>query len=366
MNWFEIRNVDNIDSPALIVYKERIQQNIRSSLQMKDAAHLRPHVKTNKIAEVCKMMLDAGITKFKCATIAEAEMLGMIKAPDVLFAYQPTPTKAKRIVQLVQKYPSTKFSCLIDDAINAENISNVFSENNLVVDVYIDLNIGMNRTGIKPNNAFDLYEQCKEFSGINIVGLHGYDGHIRNTNVTERKQNADDAFISVNELAEQIGSTSNKKLKIVAGGSPTFPVHAQRENIECSPGTFVFWDWNYITQFVDEPFELAALVITRVISIIDETTICTDLGHKSVAAENTIDKRIHFLNAGDVQPVGQSEEHLVLKIDDASVYKVGDVLYGVPYHICPTVALYERAIVVEKNEAVDEWRVIARDRKITI
>ncbi|MEP6681813.1 MAG: D-TA family PLP-dependent enzyme, partial [Parafilimonas sp.] len=343
MNWYHIKNIDAIDSPALIIYKERVQQNIQSLIKMKDVEHLRPHVKTNKIAEVCKMMLDAGITKFKCATIAEAEMLAMIIAPDVLFAYQPTITKAKRLAQLAQKYPATKFSCLIDDVINAENISNIFWNNNIVMDVYIDLNIGMNRTGIKPNNAFALYEECKELQGVKIVGLHGYDGHIRNTNVAERKQNSDDAFISVNELAEQIESASNEKLKLIAGGSPTFPVHAQRENVECSPGTFVFWDYGYKTSFPDEQFEYAALVITRIISIIDEHTICTDLGHKSVSAENTIDKRVHFLNAENIQPIGQSEEHLVLKVDDAPAYKIGDILFGIPYHICPTVALYERA-----------------------
>ena len=110
----------------------------------------------------------------------------------------------------------------------------------------------------------------------------------------------------------------------------------------------------------------AALVITRIISVVDEHTICIDLGHKSVAAENVLEKRVHFLNAENVQPVGQSEEHLVLKVDDASVYKIGDVLYGVPYHICPTVALYERAIVVENNEVMKEWKVIARDRKINV
>jgi D-serine deaminase-like pyridoxal phosphate-dependent protein len=366
VNWYELKNIETIDSPALIIYKERVLQNINALLKMKDAQHLRPHVKTNKIAEVCKLMLDAGITKFKCATIAEAEMLAIINTPDVLLAYQPTATKAKRLLQLMQQYPSTKFSCLIDDAVTAENISNVFLAGNERVDVYIDLNVGQNRTGIKPINAFNLFDECVELNGINIIGLHAYDGHIRDTNIDDRKQNVDTAFNEVLKLAEKIESSTNKKLKIVAGGSPTFPVHAQRNDVECSPGTFVFWDYGYKTQFADEPFEYAALVITRVISIVDEHTICVDLGHKSVAAENVIEKRVHFLNAENVQPLGQSEEHLVLKVDDATVYKIGHVLFGVPYHICPTVALYERAIVVENNEAIDEWKVIARDRKIHV
>jgi len=171
VNWYEIKNEGSIDSPALILYKERVQQNIELVLKMRDASLLRPHVKTNKIAEVCKMMLDTGITKYKCATIAEAEMLGMINAPDVLIAYQPTPVKAKRIMALIQKYPSTHFSCLIDDAVNAENISAVFNAGNICVDVYIDVNDGMNRTGIKPQNAFRLFEACEKLTGIKIIGL---------------------------------------------------------------------------------------------------------------------------------------------------------------------------------------------------
>jgi D-serine deaminase-like pyridoxal phosphate-dependent protein len=72
------------------------------------------------------------------------------------------------------------------------------------------------------------------------------------------------------------------------------------------------------------------------------------------------------LNAPDVTPFSQSEEHLVLKVTDSSAFKVGDVLYGVPVHICPTVALYDKAVVVENNEAVTTWKVVARDRKINI
>ena len=366
MNWYQIKNIESLDSPALIIYKDRVQTNIQSLIKMKDVAHLRPHVKTNKVAEVCKMMLDAGITKFKCATIAEAEMLAMINAPDVLLAYQPTPAKAKRLLSLIKKYPSTLFSCLIDDSENAENISKIFSEKNITLNVYIDLNVGQNRTGIKPQNAMQLFTECESLNGIDIIGLHAYDGQIRDTNVVERKRNADKAFESVIELANRIETSAQKKISIVAGGSPTFPVHAQRKNIECSPGTFVFWDYGYKTQFADEPFDYAALVVTRIISIVDEHTICTDLGHKSVGAENAIEKRVHFLNAENVEFIGQSEEHLVLKVNDSSAYKIGDVLYGVPYHICPTVALYERAVIVENNEAYDEWKVMARDRKINI
>jgi D-serine deaminase-like pyridoxal phosphate-dependent protein len=117
--------------------------------------------------------------------------------------------------------------------------------------------------------------------------------------------------------------------------------------------------------FPEQAFEWAALVISRVISVIDEQHICLDLGHKSVAAENP-QPRVHFLNAPAAQPVSQSEEHLVLHVPDAAAFPVGTVLYGVPVHICPTVALYEKAYVAEKNTVIANWRVIARDRQIIV
>lgn len=365
MNWYEVKNIDTIDSPALLLYKERIQQNINYAIELiKDVNLLRPHVKTNKTSEVCAMMMEAGITKFKCATIAEAEMLAMLKAKDVLLAYQPVGPKAKRLLQLVQQYPQTTFGCVTDNGNIAKALSDLFAADNKTINVFIDLNTGMNRSGIKPSNAFALAEQLITLPGIEFKGLHAYDGHLRDTDLQQRQQKADSAFNEVLELAAKIETVTNQPIIIVAGGSPTFPTHIKR-NIECSPGTFVYWDWGYKHQVPDEPFDYAALVLTRVISIVDEQTITTDLGHKSVAAENPF-PRVHFLNAPDATPFSQSEEHLVLKVADSNAFTVGDVLYGVPVHICPTVALYEKAVVVENNEAVTTWKVIARDRKITI
>lgn len=365
MNWYNIKNIDTIDSPALLLYKERIQQNINRAVEMiKDVSLLRPHVKTNKTSEVCAMMMAAGITKFKCATIAEAEMLAMLKAKAVLLAYQPVGPKVNRLLALVQRYPQTTFGCVTDNLATAKALADLFSAADEMINVYIDLNTGMNRSGIKPADAFALAEQLINLPGIQFKGLHAYDGHLRDTDLEQRQQKSDAAFNEVLALATQIEKLTNKPIAIVAGGSPSFPTHLKR-NVECSPGTFVYWDWGYKHQVPDEPFEYAALVLTRVISIVDEQTVTTDLGHKSVAAENPF-PRVHFLNAPDITPFSQSEEHLVLKVADSKAYKVGDVLYGVPVHICPTVALYEKAVVIENNEAVTTWKVVARDRAIKL
>jgi D-serine deaminase-like pyridoxal phosphate-dependent protein len=365
--WYTINNVDELDTPALVVYPDRVKYNIGLVKTMiNDVSRLRPHVKTHKSLEVSLLMIQAGIQKFKCATIAEAEMLGMAKAPDVLLAYQPAGPKLKRFVQLIKGYQQTTFSCLVDNEATAKAISAEAIQNGIVIPVYIDLNIGMNRTGIIPSDALALYEACSVLPGIKVTGLHAYDGHIHDSGYAVREQRSDESIAQVLTLADNIAAKGYPQPIIIAGGSPTFPILVKRPGLECSPGTFVYWDKGYQTAYSEQGFQIAALLIARVISLPEDGKICIDLGHKSVSAENELAKRVHFLNAPELKFISHSEEHLVGDAGKDHQYKVGDILYGLPYHICPSVALYERAMVIENKLITGEWKTTARDRKITI
>ncbi len=366
-SWYTINGVAALDTPVLVVFPDRIRQNIAMLKGMvNDVARLRPHIKTNKSKEATRLMLEAGISKFKCATIAEAELLGLIKAPDALLAYQPVGPKLQRLISLINTYPDTKYSCLIDDLTVAKTIAEVAVNAGMIIPVYIDLNIGQNRTGISPEHALDFYQSCAELKGLALMGIHAYDGHIHDKNIVDRTQKCNTAFKLVSDLQLAIKQKGFPEPIIVAGGSPTFPIHAKRDAIECSPGTFIYWDRGYSLVCEEQPFVPAALVISRVISLPDSSKICIDLGHKSISAENELNKRVYFINAPELIPVGHSEEHLVLEAGVNHPFKIGDILYGIPYHVCPTVALYERAITIEDNIITGEWANIARDRKITI
>ncbi|HKD38228.1 MAG TPA: alanine racemase, partial [Pirellulales bacterium] len=73
--WYELENVAEVDSPALVVYPDRIAENIRRMISLAGRPQrLRPHIKTHKMSAVMRMQLAAGIDKCKCATLAEAEM----------------------------------------------------------------------------------------------------------------------------------------------------------------------------------------------------------------------------------------------------------------------------------------------------
>src|SRR5688572_2526659 len=150
-SWYHISDPSQIDSPALLVFPERVKQNIQTAIEMVgDVKRLRPHIKTCKSPDAVRLMQEAGITKFKCATISEAELLGMMNANDVLLAYQPTGPKLQRFIELIKKYPGTHYSCLTDSLNSANEIVVAFQNAGLKLSVYIDINAGMNRTGIKP------------------------------------------------------------------------------------------------------------------------------------------------------------------------------------------------------------------------
>jgi len=365
--WYTVSNIDQIDSPALVIYPDRVKENIRILKNfVPDVNRLRPHVKTNKCPEVCGLLMDEGIKKFKAATIAEAEMLALINAPDVLLAYQPLGPKGVRFIQLIKKYPSTRFSCLIDNEATARELSALAERESVTVNIFLDLNVGMNRTGFLPEKALALYLLCASLKGITPIGLHAYDGHHNMDDLNIRTKGCDEGFSRVELLQKEIEQQSRKTLAIVTGGNTTLSIHAKRKNAECSPGTFIFWDYGYHKKFAEQPFVFGALLVTRIISKPDDETICVDLGHKSVASENPLNNRIHFLNALGLEPLSHSEEHLILKAPKGNTLNIGDVLYGVPYHICPTVALHEFAWAIIDGHAKAQWPISARKRKINI
>ena len=217
------------------------------------------------------------------------------------------------------------------------------------------------REELRPDALVDAILPLKS---LQIIGLHGYDGHIHDAELSVRCQGADAAYALTERVFREISRKFAYPLVKVMGGTPTFPMYAKRKDCECSPGTFVFWDWGYGNAYPDMPFKVAALLITRVISVLDEHHVCVDLGYKAVASESPL-PRVFFLNHPEAKPISQSEEHLVLEVPDSRLYPLGSVFYGIPVHICPTVALYDKAYVIRDREAIGEWPIIARSRRIT-
>lgn len=366
-SWYRLREPEKTDSPALLIYPARIAHNIAEMIRIAGKPErLVPHVKTHKMAAVVRMQLHAGIRRFKCATIAEAEMLAEAGAAEVLLAYQLNRTKAERFLELVKTFPDTRFASLVDNPGSADMLDMLYAAAGIPGGIFIDVDNGMHRTGFPADGPLaDFYRGVATLPHLTLLGLHVYDGHIRDHNFAARRDHCIEAFRPV-EAARETLEAEGFSPEIIAGGSPTFPIHAEDSRRSLSPGTPLLWDGGYAEQLAEQPFLQAAVLLTRIISRNQPGQITADLGHKSVAAENPIDRRVSFLNLSSYQVSSQSEEHLVIKVPETERTRlsVGDALYGVPYHICPSVALYEEAQVVENGEVVDRWPVDARSKRV--
>jgi D-serine deaminase-like pyridoxal phosphate-dependent protein len=201
---------------------------------------------------------------------------------------------------------------------------------------------------------------------LEFAGLHAYDGHLHQPDLSERTEAHAAAIESWAGLLQSLDSENLVPSTLVVGGSPTFGLFAQMENWQCSPGTTLFWDAGYGHAFPDLEFECAAMLLTRVISK-PAGRLCLDLGHKAVAAEKPIGNRAWFPDLPEAKPFLQSEEHFVLDAPNAGDFAVGDALLAVPWHVCPTVALHAQAYLVRDGRVTGEtWQVAARNRSLTI
>jgi len=366
-DWYLVNDTNEVTSPSLLVYPDRIEANIKRLIETAGSVdNLRPHVKTHKMSEIIKLQMKHGIYKFKCATISETEMVARCGATDILLAIQPVGPNIERFFKLKQEFPKIKISCIADNEDIIIMLSDMARKTGLETNVWLDINNGMNRTGVIPGGkASRLFKRIIDSPMLVAEGLHVYDGHIHEPDFTLRQSICNDAFIPVMSLIEELASDGISPVKIIAGGTPTFPIHAQREEVETSPGTLLLSDWGYSTSFTDMNFLHAAVLLTRIISKPGKDLLCLDLGHKAVASEMS-QPRIKLINLEKYTIINHNEEHMVIRTVEAAKYKTGDVLYAIPWHICPTVDRHDTVYVIQNHMAIGQWTVDARKRKITI
>lgn len=360
-------NEADVPSPALLIYPDRVEENLRRMIaRVGDLSRLRPHIKTHKLPQIVALQADLGVTKIKCATIAEAEMAAGAGACDIIVAMQPVGPQVARLLELVRLYPAVAFSTIADDGDALAALGAAALRADVTLEVLLDLDVGMHRTGIEPGvEAIVRYRQLVSTPGLRAGGLHAYDGHLRQSDPAERAAASDAEFVRVSALADELRRAGLPVPRIVCGGTPTFPIHARRPGVECSPGTCVLWDASYGGGLGDLEFLHAAILLTRVVSRPGPNRLCLDLGHKSVASEMP-HPRVIFPALPQAKAIAHSEEHLVLETPRAAEFPVGTVIYGVPWHICPTVALHDRVWVVRGGRATETWPVVARARRLSV
>lgn len=367
---YRITDTSEIITPAMVVYRELVEGNLREMLRIAgDPARLRPHCKTHKMPAVTKLELAAGITKHKCATLAEAEMLAEAGVRDIVLAYNPVGPNIGRVVRFAKKFSTTKLAVTADHPQPVAQLGAAAVAANVQISVLVDLDSGQHRTGLPAGpQAFELYKTIAATQGLVPGGLHLYDGQNHQTEAAARREAVMVCWEPARKLRDELVAAGLSVPRILAGGTGSFPIFAALNDpaLELSPGTIVFHDAGYREIFPDLKFTPAALLLTRVISRPTPNRVTLDLGYKAVASDPPAGKRLYFPDLPDAVAVLQNEEHLVLETSRASEFQPGDELLAIPRHVCPTSALHKSVYVIAGGKVSETWDVVARDRVLSI
>ena len=259
MEWYKVENEASLFTPALLVYPDRIEENLRRMINLAGGAfRLRPHVKTHKMGELIDLQLQLGIRKFKCATLSEATMVADHGGRDVLLAYPILGPDIPYFLKLSEAYPDTRFSVTVDSLRACRRIKEQLTGKEKPLELLLDLDNGMHRTGIRPDAALDLILHIHTDPRFEFAGLHIYDGHIHDKDPKDRKARCEADFRKVELLIAELGKKGIGIGELACGGTPTFPIHARDKSRTLCPGTPVLWDAGYRESFPDLDFLPAA------------------------------------------------------------------------------------------------------------
>jgi D-serine deaminase-like pyridoxal phosphate-dependent protein len=365
---YRLENEEDIPSPSLVFYKDIIQKNIQTAIAMAGGAdRLWPHMKTHKCREIIDMQMKQGISRFKCATIAEAEMTARCYPDAVLVAYPLVGPNIGRFLALTKKYPGVTFYAIGDDLNQLTLLSEAALDQDTQVLTLLDMNLGMNRTGAAYEKADALYRKASELEGLEMRGLHCYDGQ-RSEPFELRVQKVEESLRPVHELVESWRKDGLDCSILVMGGTPSFPCHAAYEDVYLSPGTLILMDAGYQKKYPELDYVPGAALLTRVVSHPGEGIFTLDLGYKGISADPAGSRGV-LLGVDHAEVLFQSEEHWTWQMKpghEGERPPIGSVQYMIPTHICPTVALYAYANVAENGRVTDKWEIAGRDRCINV
>ena len=355
-------------SPALIFYPEQIRANTLRAIEMAGGPErLWPHMKTHKCPQVLQLLKGLGISRCKCATIAEAEVAAEAGLADILLAYPLVGPNIARFLSLQIAFPAQRFWAIGDDLGQLRDLGEASLAIGIRTRLLIDVDLGMHRTGVPLEGLEAFYRSAARLPGLALCGLHCYDGHNTASELSERLQQAQPNRKCIYALRDRLTADGLDCSVLVMGGTPSFPCYPPDRDVFLSPGTLFVNDCGYGNAYGDLPFAPAAALLTRVVSCPGPACFTLDLGCKGISTDHARRGEIVGMEQ-TAEPLFQSEEHWVFRMKpghEAECPRVGETLFVLPDHICPTVALYSEALVVQSGHLVGSWPITARSRRLT-
>jgi D-serine deaminase-like pyridoxal phosphate-dependent protein len=368
---YGVSDLEHVLTPALVLYPDVIASNVAHTLDLLDANpdRWRAHIKTAKLAYTLHALLDCGVRNFKCATTLELLTACENGANDVLVAYPVMGANAQRVREIADRFRQVRISVL------AENEQQIRQWIGGQVGIFLDINPGMNRTGIEQGNNSEVVELIRTMhrAKLEFRGLHYYDGQFGHEDEPQRTRAAHAGYDRLMQLVTEAARNDFQIPELITAGTPTFPCSLSYEGFRnapfvhrISPGTIVYCDATSMAQLPAEyGYAPAAVVLTRVVSHPSSGVVTCDAGHKSVSADAGVPTCI-VMGHPELTPIGPSEEHLPMQVKSGPVPDIGEVLYLIPRHVCPTVNNFDSALLVRKGEIQSVEKVSARGREMPL
>ncbi|HYT21133.1 MAG TPA: alanine racemase [Candidatus Polarisedimenticolia bacterium] len=366
---YRVSSIEELLTPALVLYPEILVSNVERTLDLLggDANRLRVHIKTAKLGYTLRILAERGIRNFKCATTLELLVACRNGAGDVLFAYPAMGANVRRVREIADQFPGVRISTL------AENEEQVRQWRGSRVGVFLDINPGMDRTGIEQTHSDIAVQLARAIAGLGpeFRGLHYYDGHLGGLEMHERIAVAHAGYERLLKVVNAIERSGTSVAEVITAGTPTLPCSLAFEGFRgggflhrVSPGTVVYCDATSLSQLPSEyGYRPAVLVLTRVVSRPRVGIVTCDAGHKAVSADAGVPSCL-VVGHSELTPLAPSEEHLPLALQgDATGPQVGEALYLLPRHVCPTVNNFDCALLVREGEVQAVEKVSARGRE---
>ncbi len=357
-----------IDTPALVVDHALLQRNIveMQELARSHGVNLRPHAKTHKTPIIGRMQIEAGAVGLSCAKLGEAEVFVQdANVNDILIAYPIVgEEKVARLLALMER---ARITVVVDTVSGAEALSRAALPRGATVNVYLEVNTGMNRAGVAAGaDALQLALAISALPGLKLTGVMTFEGHAGVSPPETIARVSAEAGRALVDTAELIRAAGAPIAHVSVGSTPAaYFTPAVPGVTEMRPGTYVFHDNNAFQHGRVGPERCAARVLATVVSRPARGRAVVDAGSKALALDPSLSHRGfgYIVGHPDATLDRLSEEHgVVLLAPDEPGFEVGDRVEIIPNHICPAVNLMDELVIIRDGRVSDRWPVSARGK----
>jgi D-serine deaminase-like pyridoxal phosphate-dependent protein len=217
--------IEELDTPAIVIDLDVAESNIRRMQEFANESGIsvRPHTKTNKSPYWAWKQINAGAIGICCAKVGEAEQMDAAGIPEIMIPNQVI-TKRK-IARLMSVAAAARTIVAVDSEANVSDLSDAATAAGVELGVIIEINVGMDRCGVHPEEAPALADAIVKASGLRFDGLMGYEGHtVSIRDFEERKTKTTDAMNLLLKAATLVRESGVPVNIVSAAGSGTYNI----------------------------------------------------------------------------------------------------------------------------------------------